>query len=256
MELFRNLHKVILILFMIVMIPISLFATEETGPKSKFCESIWNCLAHPGGCTTSVPGPHIIQYGSGQDHDLQPFLKSAAPKVYIDVFKNKLGATIPSMVIRYADASDMAALSGTGGHPMPLARDGSRVVAGSQSAAGILEFVVPGPIHHQFIRDTNTDRESLIVLTHVGGHYVFAEKSRLFKMRKPDQMGVSYRMSQRISEIKKITSSKEVAAWHDRLETLTSLQDMTRGTYEPKELFKPENRNQTSNKRAPTQSIL
>ena len=164
---------------------------------------------------------------------------------------HSLGGVVPHNEIRWANATDMAGITFTGGHPAPDALDGAQVLKASRQAAGILEVVFTGePNHQQFIRSTNTGSENEVVLAHVAGHYTFFATSTLFRIRQADPVRASYEYATYMSEVQGQVDKDQIAAFHLKLKSLDFLQDVTRGTFDEPGQFA------NGNLTAPTRSIL
>lgn len=206
---------------------------------------------------TSQGNPMLEIYGSGQNNREMPMLREASREVYEVCVK--YGITVPPALIRFLTATDMAAITSAGGHPAPHAIDGAKVLQGARNAAGIYEVVMPGtPTHTQYVRDTNTLHETLLVLAHVGGHFDFAEHTPYFKLRDPDQIRYSYELAQYMQRLYSEYDRDEVAQFYQWLLTAQFAQDVTRGSFDPPELFQIE---QTQNSRPrhpsrPSEGIL
>ncbi len=181
-----------------------------------------------------VPRPFEF-FGSGQDAAVREEHYGMAYHIYEEVCRD-LGFNIPPHVIRALSATDMAALSSAGGHPTPTWMDGLEVLRSTFSAAGIYEFVTPGsPVHQQFVRDTNSPHEMLLVLAHVGGHYDFAVNTPYFATRNADQMRYSYELATYMLDLFRTENKADVQLFYQRLLTIKYLQDLTRGSYDPGE---------------------
>ncbi|MBK9293631.1 MAG: SpoVR family protein [Oligoflexia bacterium] len=207
-----------------------------------------NCPAH-----SDIKIRHVA---SGQNADLMPKLENAVQHIYRDIAP-KLGLRIPSTTITHLSAADMAALAMNAGHPAPHWIDGKKVLDGAKDASGILEFVTPGvKEHHQYVRDTNSFHESLVVLAHVAGHYDFAEVTPFFKQRDSNQVVASMELAKLMTKLRLEVDVAELSEWYHKLNTLGGLQDLSRGSYTAMDKFLPENNIGKTIPRSPTESIL
>ena len=238
---------------------LSLFLTLNSG-VTEFAQA--GGCSHSHGCEADLlescggENRNMIIFGSGQNTREMPEIRRAAQIAY-DVSRS-LGLSIPPTIIRFMNASEMAALSSTAGHPAPHFHDGSQIISSSSRAGGILEFVTPGTTSHQFVRDTNTLHDTILVFAHVGGHYDFGENTRYFVSRSPDQMKYSYELATYMAQLYTEYDHDEVAEFYQRLLSLEYLQDLTRGGFEAPESFQVD-RSRPDRQQIPqttTQSIL
>lgn len=240
--------------YLIINLILSLgFATPvlAAGLFDSKCINAMSCIA--GNCANHNEAK-IRHLASGQNADLMPKIDRAVQQIYKEIAP-KLGLVIPNTTITHLSATDMAALAMNGGHPAPHWIDGKKVLSGATSAAGIYEFVTPGVHQHQqYIRDTNTFHETLLVLAHVAGHYDFAEVTPYFKQRGSDQVEASMELAKYMEQVKHEVDSQELSEWYHKLNTLSSLQDITRGSHRGIENFMPENIK--NKKMGPTESLL
>lgn len=188
---------------------------------------------------------------SGQDQDMQEKIREAARIVYQEIAP-KLGLDIPDMVITTLNADDMIALTSAGGHPAPHWYDGVQVVRNAGRAGGILEFVVRGQqADLQYIRDTNSLHETLLVLAHVAGHYDFSKTAPIFSARNPDQMTYSRELAELMTRLYGERKKGEVSEFYQWLISTRMLQDLSRGSF-----VSPEEMDPRAEKPAPTESVL
>lgn len=182
--------------------------------------------------------PLIRLFDSGQDAGEFPKLQDAAHHIY-DVAQ-RLGYDIPPMVIKSMQAADMAAMLANVGHPAPHWFDGASILNMAGNAGHYLEFVETGRHSHvQFLRDTNTFEETLIVFAHVAGHYDFGVNSYLDHLRDPDRIRDSHELSELMRSLYTHYDVTEVAEFYQFLLSARYLQDMARSSYDHPDAFQP-----------------
>lgn len=183
--------------------------------------------------------PSIRISGSGQTGpERLAQIQDAAKEIY-EVALN-LGLYVPNMDITMLNPADLAALIGTLGHPRPHWHDGASIVGASGFAAGVLEFVEAGsPAHKQYIRDTNSFEETLLVLAHMAGHYDFSGHSTVRRIGNPDRLQYSYELAKLMQKLYVEYDKTEVSTFYQRLLSLASMQNMARGTVEDPAQFEP-----------------
>ncbi|MGE4233172.1 MAG: SpoVR family protein [Bacteriovoracia bacterium] len=186
-----------------------------------------------------LPG-NIRVSGTGNDKNLIDEYAGDAKHIYHEVAPD-LGYSIHDMFIRQKTARNMAGIVGNNGHAVPFWMDGLRVIQAIKGSAGIYEIVNNGfEAHHQAVRATNTPNERRLVYAHVVGHGDFFDNHYLFKIRKANRVKSSMSLSKLMERLLIDENEEEVTQYYQWLETLGSLQDWGKGTYESPETFIPE----------------
>ncbi len=247
-----------LLLIIMLLLGSILHAEEDQGAYlGNKCARVLGCLGSCGG------HPKIIQIASGEDTDT--FQQSVADAKIIYGISNKLNYFIPDNIIRHATGIEMAAVASVGGHPAPVWSSGAKLVAGVGGTMGVYEVVFPGrSFHDQYIRSGNSVHDNRTVFPHVAGHYHFAVKHPVSRIRDLDQIGDTEKLAEYMSEIKLKVNESEYSDWYHRLETLSYLQDLSRGSYYPPSHFEPSKTTEFStessedkvNPLSPTSSVM
>jgi len=230
----RGLISILIFILLALFLPLLAMGHDPLVPEH-------SCADHLSGRKLDTK---IHIFGSGRDDDMRLPTAEAAKTIY-EIALN-LGLVIPSMHIRHADDGTMLGMTGgTGwGHPAPNAHDGQSILRGLRRGGSILEVVFPGdPYHHQYVRDTNSLHDTLLIYAHVAGHIDFAEVHPLLAMRGSDPIPKSMELSLLMSNLFHKEGHKEVTEFYQFLLSTAMLQDVIGGTFEHPNDFHPRAKN-------------
>lgn len=158
----------------------------------------------------------------------------------------QLGIANPPHIVEFMPSGELSVLASMGRHPVPHWHDGSQIANAGRTALGVLEFVTPGmptapfcPQCRSFYSDTTKFEHQLSVIFHVAGHNDFAAHSPFSSMRPCDPVAESMALAQKVDELYQTIDHDEVSRWYQYLQSLSNLQDLTRGTFDFPEKFDP-----------------
>lgn len=158
----------------------------------------------------------------------------------------QLGIANPPHIVEFMPSGELSVLASLGRHAVPHWHDGAQIAHAGRTALGVLEFVTPGmptapfcPQCRSFYSDTTKFEHQLSVIFHVAGHNDFAAHSPFCSMRPCDPVAESMALAEKVRELYETIDHDEVSRWYQYLQSLSNLQDLTRGTFEFPDKFDP-----------------
>lgn len=174
---------------------------------------------------------------SGRDHERMEFFKDASAEVYHRVGP-MLGYKSNNMLIQSLTPNELVGLIGGMGYPPRFWLEGYQILSSAKQGTNVLEFIEAGRSHDkQFINDTTGDAATILVLAHVAGHYDVNEHYFPSMIRDPDRIADSYELAKIFGKLLEEHDFSEVTQFYQLLQTLSTLQDWSRGTFEDPDHF-------------------
>jgi len=207
--------------------------------------------AHNGGRCSHDLAKIVIQ-GSGRDSDRIAFYQDASQEIYHKIAP-QLGYQVPDMMIQSLTPNSLVGMIGGLGDPAPFWLDGYSILQAASKGTSILEFIEAGHTRDlQYLNDTSSDEATLIVLSHVAGHYDFNKHFILKLQRAPDRIFDSSLLASKMGELIETEDYEEVTRYYQWLQSLASLQDFSRGSIDLPERYK----NAVVNQRSRLQEVV
>lgn len=216
------------------------FASENPEPTQRYREVESACAVSLGGTHKNKIGPIEIR-PSGRDAQLMPKLEEAI--IELSQIASELGYEVPPHKLIFAPSDKLAQLVAVGGYAAPHWIDGQKVVNGAASMSGVYEFVVGGcPTCTSFYRDTTSFFQQVSIVAHVIGHNDHRRTDLLAKARDADPVKASWDLAMLLERLYSEYDREEVMLYLQFLETISYLSDFAKGSYEPPEAFKREDK--------------
>lgn len=153
---------------------------------------------------------------------------------------HELGMVVPSHRMTFVPSHLMNALASLGRYALPHHNDGLSLMKNGAHARGVMEFVVSG--HNccrSFNNASNRREEAASITAHVIGHNHVSSLNPLMQATQSDPIEASNALGRRIEELKREVGHDEVVYFVQMLYSMNYMQDMTYGTFDLPELFKP-----------------
>ena len=198
-------------------------------------------------CSISLSGNHKNKIGpieirpSGRDKELMPKIEQAV--IELSEIAAELGYEVPPHKLIFAPSDKLAQLVSVGGYAMPHWIDGQKIINGASSMSGVYEFVVGGcPTCTSFYRDTTSFYQQVSIIAHVIGHNDHRRNNLMALARDADPVKATWELAELLEKLYREYDREEVMLYVQFLESMSSMSDFAKGSYEKPENFKREDK--------------